>query len=51
MKTSTTKIALGIISILVIGLTSCSERQPTQDDIVKQNAEEYVKSISSVRLK
>src|SRR5690606_35048276 len=26
-----------------LGLTACSEKQPTQDDIVKKNAEEYVK--------
>ncbi len=43
MKNKTTRIALGLFVFIAIGLSSCSENQPTQDDIVKKNAEEYVK--------
>ena len=43
MKNKTTRIALGLFALIVIGLTSCAEKQPTQDDIVKNNAEAYVK--------
>src|SRR5690554_6126709 len=43
MKNKTTRMALGFFALIAIGLTSCSEKQPTQDDIVKKNAETYVK--------
>ena len=43
MKNKTTRMALGFLALIAIGLTSCSEKQPTQDDIVKNNAETYVK--------
>lgn len=38
------KITLGIFSTLIIGLTSCAEKHLTQDEIVKKNTEEYLKS-------
>ncbi len=44
MKKVTKKIALGIFSIVIIGLTSCSEKTPTQYEIVKKNAEDNLKS-------
>jgi hypothetical protein len=43
MKYKTTRITLGLFAFIAIGLTSCAEKQPTQDDIVKKNAETYVK--------
>ncbi len=43
MKNKTKRMALGFFALIAIGLTSCSEKQPTQDDIVKNNAETYVK--------
>lgn len=43
MKNKTTRMALVFFALIAIGLTSCSEKQPTQDDIVKNNAETYVK--------
>jgi hypothetical protein len=43
MKNKITRMALGFFALIAIGLTSCSEKQPTQDDIVKNNAETYVK--------
>jgi hypothetical protein len=43
MKNKTTRITLGLFAFIAIGLTSCSEKQPTQVDIVKKNAETYVK--------
>lgn len=43
MKNKTTRMVLGFFVIFVIGLTSCSEKQLSQDEIVKKNAEEYVK--------
>jgi hypothetical protein len=43
MKNKTTRIVLGLFVFITIGLTSCSEKQPTQDDIVKKNAKEYIK--------
>ena len=33
-----------LCAIVTIGLTSCGKKQLTRDDIVKQNAEEYIKS-------
>jgi len=44
MKRTTTKIAIGLFALASIGLTSCTEKEPTQEEIVKTNAEEYVKS-------
>lgn len=43
MKNKTTRMTLGIFALIVIGLTSCTQKQPTQDDIVKKNTETYVK--------
>ncbi len=43
MKKKTTKMVIGLFAFIALGLTSCSEKLPTQDDIVKKNAEEYVK--------
>ena len=43
MKNKTTRITLGLFAFIAIGLTSCAEKQPTKDDIVKKNAETYVK--------
>ena len=43
MKNKTTRIALRLFAFIAIGLTSCSEKKTTQDDIVKKNAELYVK--------
>jgi len=43
MKNRTTRITIGLFAFIAIGLTDCSEKQPTQDEIVKKNAEEYVK--------
>jgi len=45
MKNKTTRIALGLFAFIAIGLLSCSEKQLTQDEIVKNNAEEYLKSV------
>lgn len=42
MKKQMTKIALGIF-LTLIGFTSCTEKQPTRDEIVKKNTEEYLK--------
>lgn len=42
MKKQITKITLGLF-LTLIGFTSCTEKQPTQDEIVKKNAEEYLK--------
>ena len=44
MKKTTTKIAIGLFALVSIGLTSCAEKEPTRDEIVKKNAEEYIKS-------
>jgi hypothetical protein len=44
MKSKTIRIALGLFTLIALGQTSCTEKQPTQDDVVKKNAEEYVKS-------
>jgi hypothetical protein len=38
-----TKIAFGLFTFIVIGLSSCSVKQRNQNDIVKINAEEYIK--------
>jgi len=43
MKNITTKIAFRLFAFIALGLASCSEKQFTQDDIVKRNIEEYVK--------
>ncbi len=43
MKNKTTRITLGLFAFIAIGLTSCAKKQPTQDDILKKNAETYVK--------
>jgi len=43
MINKTTRIALGFLAFIVIGVTSCSVKQPKQDDIVKKKAEAYVK--------
>jgi len=43
MRNRTTRITIGLFAFIAIGLTACSEKQPTQDEIVKKNAEEYVK--------
>ena len=43
MKKKTTKMVIGLFAFIALRLTSCSEKLPTQDDIVKKNAEEYVK--------
>ena len=43
MKNKTIIMALGIFALITIGLTSCSEKQLTKDDIVKNNSETYVK--------
>ncbi len=37
-------IPSGLFAILLLGLTSCVENPPTQEEIVQTNAEEYVKS-------
>lgn len=37
------RIALRIFVFISLGLKSCSEKQPTQDDVVKKNVEEYIK--------
>jgi hypothetical protein len=42
MKKQIKKIGL-VFFLTLIGFTSCSEKQPTQDEIVKKNAEEYLK--------
>jgi hypothetical protein len=44
MKKRPTKVIIGLIAIMAIWLTSCSEKKLNQDDIVKKNAEEYLKS-------
>lgn len=44
MKKTTTKIAIGLFALVSIGLTSCAEKEPNRDEIVKKNAEEYIKS-------
>ena len=36
------KIGL-VFFLILIGFTSCTEKQPTQDEIVKKNTEEYLK--------
>jgi hypothetical protein len=43
MKNKTARIILGLFAFIAIGLTSCSKKQPTQDDIVKKNTQTYVK--------
>lgn len=43
MKKQVTNVLLGLFSIMVIGLAACNNN-PTQNEIVKKNAEEYVKS-------
>tara|TARA_R110002020_G_scaffold288474_1_gene503922 strand:- start:2353 stop:2955 length:603 start_codon:yes stop_codon:yes gene_type:complete len=42
MKKQMKKISLGIF-LTFIGFTSCTEKEPNQDEIVKKNAEEYLK--------
>jgi hypothetical protein len=42
MKKQIKKIGL-VFFLTLIGFTSCTEKQPTQDEIVKKNAEEYLK--------
>lgn len=44
MKNTITKIAIGLFALVIIELISCTGKQPTQDEIVMKNAEEYVKS-------
>lgn len=44
MKKKTTNIAIGLFTLVTIGLTSCAEKQPTQNEIVQKKVEEYVKS-------
>ncbi len=43
MKKISLTIAFVLLAFITIGLISCSVKQPTQDDIVKKNLEEYVK--------
>lgn len=43
MKNTTSKMAIGLFTLITLGLTSCSEKAPNQDEIVKNNAEEYLK--------
>jgi hypothetical protein len=42
MKKQIKKIG-SVFLLTLIGFTSCTEKQPTQDEIVKKNAEEYLK--------
>lgn len=35
--------SIATIGIVIIGLTSCMEKEPTRDEIVKRNVEEYLK--------
>tara|TARA_R110001592_G_scaffold362726_2_gene677874 strand:- start:30 stop:632 length:603 start_codon:yes stop_codon:yes gene_type:complete len=42
MKKQMKKIGL-VFFLILIGFTSCTEKQPTQDEIVKKNTEEYLK--------
>lgn len=42
MKSTTSKIVLGLITVITLGLSSCADKQPTRDEIIKKNAEEYV---------
>ena len=42
MKTNTTKITISLFAIATLGLTSCSKTVQTQEEIVAQNAKEYV---------
>lgn len=44
MKNSTSKLTIGLLTLITIGLTSCSENKINQEDIVKNNTEEYLKS-------
>jgi len=43
MKITLIKMAIGLFALVSLGLTSCSEKGLTQDEIVKNNAEEYLK--------
>lgn len=43
MKNKTRKITIGLFVFIAIGLVTCSKKQLTQYEIVKKNAEEYVK--------
>ncbi len=43
MKKISLTIAFVLLAFIIIGLISCSVKQPTQDDIVKKNLEEYIK--------
>lgn len=41
MKRQIIKTSLGFL-IILMGITSCAEKQATQDEIVRKNAEEYL---------
>lgn len=44
MKATRTRLVTGLCLILVLALSSCGEKKPTKDELVKMKAEEYVKS-------
>jgi hypothetical protein len=44
MKKTTSKILIGLIALITIGLNSCSDKKQNRDEIVKRNAEEYLKA-------
>lgn len=43
MKNKTTLLALGFFTLISIGLISCSEKKPTQNDLVREKSEAYIK--------
>jgi hypothetical protein len=43
MKIRTIRIAMGVFALVLYGLTSCTEKEPTQEEIVRINAEGYLK--------
>ncbi|MFN2373782.1 MAG: hypothetical protein ABR545_08210 [Cyclonatronaceae bacterium] len=44
MKSLIIKYAIILFALITIGFASCTEKQPTQDEIVRKNAEEALKS-------
>ncbi|NRT14694.1 hypothetical protein HNP99_001038 [Flavobacterium sp. 28A] len=43
MKKTTLKTLIGLFTLTTLALTSCSEKKPNRDEIVRKNAEEYLK--------